>query len=119
MLKADSQPDALNVQDQRPLCVVITVSAHHQNLRTNCAQFIENTFRADIAKMPDLVRLTRYLENIGGQPIMRVRQNEDSKNLCSFRALNWWSNASDISNSLPDSITPLLHHSINPLLQVT
>jgi hypothetical protein len=57
MLKSNSQPVALDIQDQRPLSVVITVSAHHQNLRTNRAQFVENVFRADIAEMPDFVRL--------------------------------------------------------------
>ena len=45
MLKPNSQPGALDVQHQRPLIIVRTVSAHNQNLRTNRAQFVEDVFR--------------------------------------------------------------------------
>lgn len=57
MLKPDAEPASLDVQHQRPLKTVITVSAHNQNLRTNGAQFVENVFRAYIAEMPNFVSL--------------------------------------------------------------
>jgi len=59
VLKPNSQPATLDIQNQRPLIVVIAVSAHDQNLRTNRAQFVEDVFRADIAEMPDFIRLAR------------------------------------------------------------
>lgn len=65
--------------------------------------------------MPDLVRLARDLEDMDRQSIMGIREDKDSQSLWSFGLLECPSNTLDISNPLPDSITPLLHHSSNPL----
>jgi hypothetical protein len=116
VLKSNSQSTALDVQHQRPLIVVITVSAHNQNLRTNRAQFVEDVFRAHIAEMPDFIRLARKLRHIFGQTVMRVGENENAARRWSFGMLEWWSNGFDISNTLQDFITPLLPYSITPSL---
>jgi hypothetical protein len=114
VLKSNSQPGTFDVQHQRPFIVAITIAAHHQNLRTNRAQFVENVFRAHIAEMPDFVRLAGQAPYIFRQAVMRVRENKDSKSLWSSGVLERARNAFDITKPLPDSITPLLHHAINP-----
>jgi hypothetical protein len=84
--------DALSpqIQHQRPFIVAIAITPDQRDFGTDHSQLIENDFRADIAEMPDFIGLTRHLDDIPRQPIMRVREDKN--------AMRLRSHGSDISN---------------------
>ena len=65
------------IDNQRPLGIAVAISAHNRDRRTDRAQFVQNPFRADIAQMPDLVRLAGKIDNFLRKLVMSVRQNKD------------------------------------------
>ena len=77
MFQPKSQPLSLKIDNQRPLGIAVAISAHDSDSRSDCKQFIQNDFRANIAEMPDLVRLARKIDNFLRQLVVSVRQNKD------------------------------------------
>ena len=77
MFQAKSQSVARKIDNQRPLGIAVAVSAHNRDRRTDCTQFIQNYFRANIPQMPDLIRIARKIDNFLRQLVMSVRQNKD------------------------------------------
>ena len=94
MLQPESHSSAHQVDNERPLRVVVTIPAHHRDLWTNRTQFIENRLRADVAEMPDFISPGGEGTDIVRQPIVRVGQD---KNAMPFRGrigvLEWWIDA--------------------------
>jgi hypothetical protein len=107
MLQPKLQSVPLKIDHQRPLEVAVAISAHDRDRRTDRAQFIQNSFRAQIAQMPDLIRTSRKVDNLLRKFVVRVGKDKDAQRLWSNGELEFWSN--DKTNT---PITPLLHHSI-------
>ena len=61
VLEPEFQPTSLKVDNQWPLEIAVAISAHNDHSRPNRLQFVENRFRANIAKMPDLISLFGHL----------------------------------------------------------
>jgi len=78
MLKTKFQSTAYKIDNQRPFEVGVTISTHESDSRTDCAEFVQNSFCADISKMPDFICVLRHLADIFRQTIMRISQNENS-----------------------------------------
>ena len=78
MLQPKSQTLSRKIDNQRPVGIAVAISAHNRDRRTDCAQLIQNNFRANIAEMPDLVRIARKIDNFLRQLVMSVRNNKYS-----------------------------------------
>ena len=76
VLQAEFQPTSLKVENQRPLEIAVAISAHNRHARSDRPQFVENRFRANIAKMPDLISVFGHLLHALRQTIVRVRENK-------------------------------------------
>ncbi|MEY2556338.1 MAG: hypothetical protein QOF93_1482 [Verrucomicrobiota bacterium] len=79
MFQPKSQALALKIDNQRPLGIAVAISAHNRDRRADGAQFIQNYFRANIAQVPDLIRVARKIDNFLRQLVMSVRDNENPK----------------------------------------
>jgi len=80
MLEPKFQSTTLKIDEQGPFRIPIAIPAHHSDSRADCAQVIEDRWFADVAQMPDLVRIRREIENFLRQLVMRVGENKNSKN---------------------------------------
>jgi len=78
MFQPKSQTLSRKIDNQRPLGIAVAIPAHDRDRRTDGAQFIQNDFRANIAEMPDLVRVARKIDNFLRQLVMSVRNNKYS-----------------------------------------
>jgi hypothetical protein len=54
--------EPLQFQAHRPLRLIVLISPHHENLRTQLLDGLERRLFTDIAEMPDLVRLADRFE---------------------------------------------------------
>jgi hypothetical protein len=77
MLETECQSTANEIDNQRPFEVGVTVSADESDSWTDCAKFVQNSFCADISKVPDFICLLRHLADIFRQTIVRISQNEN------------------------------------------
>ena len=77
VLQTKSQTAAHKIDNQRPLKITVAISAHKCDWRTNRAQFIQNSLRANIAQMPDLIGISPQDRQFLGKLIVRIRENED------------------------------------------
>ena len=85
VLQAEFQPTSHKVENQRPLEIAVAISAHNRDARSNRKQFVENRFRANIAKMPDLISVFGHLLHALRQTIVRVRENKHGAAFRIFR----------------------------------
>jgi len=80
MLQPKFQSITLKIDNQGPFRIPIAIPAHHSHSRADCAQVTQDRWLADVAQMPDLVRIRREIENFLRQLVMRVGENKNSKN---------------------------------------
>ena len=80
MLQPKFQSITLKIDNQGPVFVPITVPAHNRDRRPKRLQITRNGRLADVAEMPDLIRLAREIENFLRQLVMRVGESKNSKN---------------------------------------
>jgi hypothetical protein len=73
--KSQSAPD--KIDHERPIEIGVAVAAHDHDRRADRAQFIENCFRANVAKMPDFIRIRCQIDNGLGQFVVGVCKDED------------------------------------------
>ena len=76
VLKSEFQPTSRKVENQWPVEIAVAVSAHNDHGRSDRPQFVKNRFRANIAKMPDLIGVFGRLLHALRQTIVRVRENK-------------------------------------------
>ena len=76
MLQPKSQSSSDKIDNQRPLRIAVAISANNRDRRADRAQLVQNDFLADIAKMPDLVRAARKIDNFLRQLGMSIRDNK-------------------------------------------
>lgn len=74
--EAKLQAFALEIDNQWPILVPIAVPAHDRERRTDRFQVERDRRLANVAQMPDLVRLARKIDDLWRQLVMRIRQNE-------------------------------------------
>ena len=77
MLQPKFQSVADKIDNQRPLEIAVAISADDRHHRTDRAQLVENSFRANIAEVPDLVRISRQDRHFLWKLIVRIGQNKD------------------------------------------
>ena len=87
VLQAEFQPTSHKVENQRPLEIAVAISAHNRDARSNRPQFVENRFRANIAKMPDLISVFGHLLHALRQTIVRVRENKHALSFSDFASV--------------------------------
>ena len=85
MLEPETFLAAHKIDHQRPLKIAVAIPAHHGDPRGNGTQFVQNSLRANIAQMPNLVRARTKIDNFWRQFVMRIGENEYAEH---FR----WSN---------------------------
>lgn len=76
MLEPEAFLAADKIDNQRPIKIAVAISAHHGDARGNGAQFIQNSLRANVAQMPNLVRARSKMDNCWRQFVMRIGENE-------------------------------------------
>jgi len=79
--KSKLNASAHKIDNQRPLRTAVAISAHNRHRRTNPAKFIQDAFRANIAEMPNLIRLSRQDQDFLRQTIVCIGQNKDAERL--------------------------------------
>lgn len=77
MLQAKFQSASRQIDNQPPLRIRIAISPNECDFRTDRAQLIQDSFRADVAQMPDLIRLPRKIDNYLRQFVVRVGEDEN------------------------------------------
>lgn len=77
VLKTKFQSAADKIDNQGPLIIAVAVSAYDRDRRPNRPQFIQNSFRADIANVPNLIGISRKVDDILRKLVMRVGENKD------------------------------------------
>ena len=82
VLQAEFQPVSHKIPDQRPLEIAVAISAHYTHARSDRPQFVEDRFRANIAKMPDLISVFGHFADTIRKAIVRVGENENMQHLC-------------------------------------
>ncbi len=78
MHEPEFQAFTYEIDEQRPVLVPITISANHSQRRPNRFEIESNRRFANVAQVPDLVRLARKLQNLWRQLVMRVCENKNS-----------------------------------------
>jgi hypothetical protein len=84
VLQAEFQPTSHKVENQRPLGIAVAISAHNRDARSNGTQLIKNRFRANIAKVPDLISAFGDLLHTLRQTIVRVGENKHGLSFFGF-----------------------------------
>ncbi len=64
------------IDNQRPVVVPVAISADDRHRRTNRFEIQRNRRFANIAKVPDLVRVQSKVDHLRRQLVMRVGQHE-------------------------------------------
>ena len=77
MLQTKRFAFANKIDNQRPIEIAVAISAHDRDLRTDRAERIKNSLRANIAKMPDLIRILRQDRRVRRQTIVRVGEDKN------------------------------------------
>ena len=77
--KAKANASAHKIDNQRPLRIAVAISAHNCHRRTNRAKFIQDAFRANIAEMPNLIRVSHQDRDFLGQTIVCIGQNKNAQ----------------------------------------
>ena len=79
--KAKANASAHKIDNQRPVGIAVTISAHNRHPRTNRPKFIQDAFRANIAEMPNLMRVLRQNRDFLGQTIVCIGQNKNLRHV--------------------------------------
>ena len=77
--KPKLQTFALKVDNQRPVLVPIAIAADNGQRRTDRFKVERDRRLANVAQVPNLVRLARKIEDLLRQLVMRIRQDENPK----------------------------------------
>jgi len=101
------EPEALftpnKIDHQRPIKIAVAISPHDGDMCGNGTQFIQNSLRANISQMPNLIRAGSKIDEGYRYFVVRISKNEYPEH---FR----WNNG-----AMPNP-SPILHHSNTRLL---
>src|SRR5439155_4133879 len=87
VLQSEFQAASRKIDDKRPLEIAIAISAHKGDARSDRPQFVENRFRANVAKMPNFVGILGHFAHAIREPIVRVGENKDAPGLSDLACL--------------------------------
>lgn len=73
------QTFARKIDNQRPILVPIAVPAYNRERETDRLQFERDRRLANIAKMPNFVRLACKIDNLPGQLVMGISYDQDAR----------------------------------------
>ena len=79
MLQPKLQSFALKIDNQRPIPVPVAVPAHDRERRTDRFQVERDRRFANVAQMPDLVRIAGKIDNLLRQLVMRIGYDQDAQ----------------------------------------
>ena len=77
--KPKLQTFALEIDNQRPVLIPIAIAADNGQRRTDRFKVERDRRLANVAQVPNLVRLARKIEDLLRQLVMRIRQDENPK----------------------------------------
>ena len=77
----EAKPDSVSLQvnEQGPIEIAVAISPDDRHGRPKILDSLKNVRRADVAEMPDLIRLNRERFQINRQFIVGVGQDENAK----------------------------------------
>jgi len=81
VLQAKLQSAPRKIDNQWPVEIAVAIASHDGDSRHNRAKLVENALCANVAQMPDFVRIFGDFSHFFRQTIVRVRQNEDAQRL--------------------------------------
>lgn len=84
VLKTEFQSAAHKIDDQRPLEIVVAITAHERHAGSDFSELVENRFGTHISKMPDFICASGEFLHPLRQAIVRVRQDENPERLFRF-----------------------------------
>ena len=82
------------IDNQRPLVIAVAISAHNRHRRTNRAQLIQNAFRANIAEMPNLIRVLRQDRQFLRETCYAYRREQKTR-VSHFKRISQTKNTTD------------------------
>ena len=85
VLQAKFQSASHKIDNQRPFQIVVAISAHRNDSRSDPTKLVEDAFPAKISKMPDFISVFCHLGYIFRQTVVRVRQHKNAQRF--FRLL--------------------------------
>ena len=77
-MQTEFQSASHEIDNQWPIKIAVTISAHERDARPDGAEFVKNRFGANIPEMPDLVCIFGHLFHPERQTIVRIGQNENA-----------------------------------------
>ncbi len=77
MLEPKFLGSADKIDNQRPVEVTVAISANDRHRRADAAQFLQNSFRANITQMPDFIRLLGKDRQLFRKFVVGIGQNKD------------------------------------------
>ncbi len=77
MLKTKFQSTASKIDNQRPIEIAVAISAYESDSWTDCAEFVQNPFCANVSEVPDFICISRHLADVFRQTIVCISQNEN------------------------------------------
>ena len=78
MLEMDTEACDLEIKHQRPGEMAVAIPSHHTHGRPELPDFRQDVRLADIAEMPDFIRLGDRLAHMRRKPIVRVGNNSNA-----------------------------------------
>jgi len=98
MDESELQTFARKIDNQRPVRVPIAIATNDNQWRTDRFEIERDCRFADVAEMPNLIRIAREIDNLLRQFVMGVRYDQDAHSL-HFRTADGADNA-DITSAL-------------------
>ena len=100
MLQTKLESPADTIDNQRPLRVTVAISAHDNHRWADRSQFIQNHFRANVAQMPDFIRIAGQIDHALRQLVMRVGKD---KYFCHIERRWIGRSAGDVKTNAPSA----------------
>ena len=88
---------AFQIHNKRPFIIAVAVAPHQRHRRPKAFQPNDETWRADITEMPDLIRTFSEGFEILGKMVVRISEDKDPQRL-RFHAIVNLSTANDRAN---------------------
>ena len=88
MHEAKLQSFARKIDNERPVFIPVAIPAHNSERRADRFQIERDRRLANIAQMPDLIRVARKIDNLLRQFVMSVRQDKNPKHLIAKESKN-------------------------------
>lgn len=89
MHKAKLHAPAFEIEHERPCGMAVAIPAHNRHGRTELTQLFENRRRADIAQVPDFIRVRGQLRRVWREVIVRIGENKNPERHRRYKEGRW------------------------------